>query len=136
MKGIRFTKVIAVWKSWYKPIYMLVFLRYFSLNVYHLSDSIYIWNCCNQAQFFKQNKKIMKCLAIKIVCMKFFATPNSKNVIVTLRIVATERSELTFLLIFYIHDSTYSQNFQFMTLNAFKQLWMKWKSKSCACSFH
>ena len=64
----------------------------------------------------------MKCLAIKIVCMKFFATPNSKNVIVTLRIVATERSELTFLLIFYIHDSTYSQNFQFMTLNAFKQL--------------
>ena len=35
--------------------------------------------------------------------MKFFTTSNSKNVIATLGIVTTERSELTFLLILYFH---------------------------------
>ena len=30
------------------------FSQYFWLNVYHLNDSIYICNCCNQALFFKQ----------------------------------------------------------------------------------
>ena len=36
--------------------------------------------------------------------MKFFTTPNSKNIIATLRIVAIEKSVLTFLLILYFHD--------------------------------
>ena len=36
--------------------------------------------------------------------MKFFTTPNSKNIIATLRIVTIEKSELTFLLILYFHD--------------------------------
>ena len=36
----------------------------------------------------------------------FFTTPNSRNVIATLRIVTIERSELTFLLIIYFHGQT------------------------------
>ena len=36
--------------------------------------------------------------------MKFFTTPNSKNLIATLRIVTLEKHELTFLLILYFHD--------------------------------
>ena len=36
--------------------------------------------------------------------MKFFTTPNSKNIIATLRIVTIEKSELTFLLILYFHS--------------------------------
>ena len=39
-------------------IHMLVFSQYFALNVHHLNDSIYIWNCCDQAQFL--NKKTNK----------------------------------------------------------------------------
>ena len=35
--------------------------------------------------------------------MNFFTTPSSKNIIATLRIVTTEISELTFLLILYFH---------------------------------
>ena len=35
--------------------------------------------------------------------MEFFTTPNSKNIIATLRIVTIEKSELTFLLISYFH---------------------------------
>ena len=35
-----------------------------------------------------------------------FVTPNSKNIIATLRIVTTEKSELAFLLILYFHDIT------------------------------
>ena len=35
--------------------------------------------------------------------MKFFTTPNSKNIIATLRIVTIEKSELAFLLILYFH---------------------------------
>ena len=35
--------------------------------------------------------------------MKFFTTPNSKNIIVTLRIVTIEKSVLAFLLILYFH---------------------------------
>ena len=38
--------------------------------------------------------------------MKFFTTPNSKNVIATLRIVTIEKAELTFLLILYFHRQT------------------------------
>ena len=34
--------------------------------------------------------------------MKFFRTPNSKNIIATLRIVTIAKSELAFLLIFYL----------------------------------
>ena len=36
--------------------------------------------------------------------MEFFTTPNSKNLIATLRIVTIEKSELTFILILYFHD--------------------------------
>ena len=36
--------------------------------------------------------------------MKLFTTPNSKNVIANLRIVTTEKSEFTFLLILYFYD--------------------------------
>ena len=38
--------------------------------------------------------------------MKSFTTPNPKNVITTLRIVTAEKSEMTFLLILYLHGST------------------------------
>ena len=38
--------------------------------------------------------------------MEFFTTPNSKNIIATLRIVTIEKSELTFLLILYFHEIT------------------------------
>ena len=79
----------------------------FSLNGHHLNKSICIWYCCNQAQFL--NKKIiMKCLAIKIFCIKFFFTiPNSKNIIGTLRIVTIEKPKLTFLLILYPYYISY-----------------------------
>ena len=50
MKGIKFANVVAVWKWSCKPIYMLVFPQYFALNVHHINNSIYIWNCCNQAK--------------------------------------------------------------------------------------
>ena len=36
--------------------------------------------------------------------MEFFTTPNSKNIIATLRIVAIEKSESTFFLILYFHE--------------------------------
>ena len=55
---------------------MLVFSQYFSLNVHHLNDSIYIWNCCNQAQFLKK-KIIMKCLSIKF--FEFFKKYNCSS---------------------------------------------------------
>ena len=38
--------------------------------------------------------------------MNFFTTPNSKNVIATLRIVTIEKSELTFLLVLYFYGFT------------------------------
>ena len=78
--------------------YLHIAISYcFWLHVHDLSDSNYIWNCCNQAQFL--NKTIvMKCLAIKL-----FTTRNSKNIIATLPIVALEKSELTFLLILNFH---------------------------------
>ena len=39
--------------------------------------------------------------------MEFFTTPNSKNIIATLRIVAIEKSQLAFLLILYFHAESY-----------------------------
>ena len=33
MKAIRLSNVIAVWKWWFKPIHMLIFSQYFSLNL-------------------------------------------------------------------------------------------------------
>ena len=102
MIRIRFANVIAVWKWWYKPIYMLVFLQYFSSNVHHLNDSIFLWNCCNQKQL--SNKKVNNEVSSPLnFCMKFFTTSNSKNKIATLRIVTIEKSELTLLLILHIH---------------------------------
>ena len=38
--------------------------------------------------------------------MNFFTTPNSKNIIATLRIVTIDKSELTFLLVLYFHVLT------------------------------
>ena len=45
--------------------------------------------------------------------MKFFTTPNSKNIIATVHIVTTKNFELTFLLMLYSHDytSVFMQNF-------------------------
>ena len=37
--------------------------------------------------------------------MKPFATPNSKNIIATLRIATIEKFELTFLVTLYFHGS-------------------------------
>ena len=42
--------------------------------------------------------------------MKFFATPNSKNIIATLCIVTLEKSELAFILILYSHDMINNNN--------------------------
>ena len=39
--------------------------------------------------------------------MNFFTTPNSKNIIATLRIVTIEKSELTFLPILYFLATTF-----------------------------
>ena len=39
--------------------------------------------------------------------MKFFTTPNSKNIIATLRIVTIKKSKLAFLLILYFHAFSY-----------------------------
>ena len=46
------------------------FLQCFSLNVHYLSDSNYLWNCCNQGQLLNK-KVIMKCLAIKFFAWNF-----------------------------------------------------------------
>ena len=48
--------------------------------------------------------------------MKFFATPNSKNIIVTLRIVAIEKSGLTFLLMLYFHGNPFFLNKNYLTV--------------------
>ena len=41
----------------------------------------------------------------KDICVKFFTTPNSKNIFATLGIVTIEKSELTFLLMLYFHNN-------------------------------
>ena len=57
--------------------FMLISWQYFSLNVYHLNNSIDKWNCSNQAQFL--NREIfMKCLVIKIFAWKFLQLPIQK----------------------------------------------------------
>ena len=67
--------------------------------MFHLSDSIDIKDCCNQAQCL--NKEIItKCLAIKIFARDFLQLPIKKNIIATLCIVAMEKPELTFPLIY------------------------------------
>ena len=40
--------------------------------------------------------------------MKFFTTPNLKNIIATLRIVTIEKFELAFLVLLYFHGQTQS----------------------------
>ena len=94
MKRIRFANVTTVWNWSYKPIYMLVFKKDLSCNMFHFNDSINTWNSC--AQFLKK-EIIMKCLAINIFAWNFLTNANSKNIIAILRIVTTEKSELTFL---------------------------------------
>ena len=48
--------------------------------------------------------------------MKFFATPNSKNIIVTLRIVTIEKSGLTFLLMLHFHGNLFFLNKNYFTV--------------------
>ena len=48
--------------------------------------------------------------------MKFFATPNSKNIIVTLRIVTIEKSGLTFLLMLYFYGNLFFFNKNYLTV--------------------
>ena len=57
---------------------------------------------------FKQ-KIIMKYLASNIFARVFFTTPNSKNIIATLRIVIIEKSELVFFLILHFHALLYDK---------------------------
>ena len=71
----------------------MVIQVHFSLNVHHLNDSIYIWNCYNQTQFLKQ-KNNHEVFCDWNFCMKLFASPSSKNIIVSLPIVIIEISEL------------------------------------------
>ena len=59
-----------------------------------------------------KQKIIMKCLAI----MRFFTTRNSKNVVATLRIVTTGRSESTFLLILYFHAQIFGPKYETLSL--------------------
>ena len=58
-------------------------------------------------------------------CMKFFTTPNSKDIIATLRKVTIEKSKLTFLLILYFHvyticDEFFTAHWHFSKLYFFK----------------
>ena len=103
MKRIRFANVTTVWNWSYKPIYMFVFKKDLSCNMFHFNDSINTWNSC--AQFLKK-EIIMKCLAINIFAWNFLTNANSKNIIAILRIVTTEKSELTFLNSVQIHHET------------------------------
>ena len=98
----------GVWKWWYNPIYMLVFLQYFSSNLLHLSDSIFIWNCCNQAQFINK-KQLWSVLLLKFLLEMFYNSQFKKNkiiIIATLGIVTIDKHELTFL-IFCFHEMQY-----------------------------
>ena len=47
-------------------------------------------------------------------CIKFFTTPNSKNIIATLRTVAVEKFELTFLIILYFHGRSGIKSFVYI----------------------
>ena len=60
------------------PHFHVVFLQYFSSNVYYLNDSIYLWNCCNQGQLLnkKGNHEVSSHYN---VCMKRFTTPKKYN---------------------------------------------------------
>ena len=51
--------------------------------------------------------------------MKFFTTPNSKNITATLRIVTIEKSELTFLLLLYFYDFQNKSAHNLETLEGF-----------------
>ena len=98
----------GVWKWWYNPIYMLVFLQYFSSNLLHLSDSIFIWNCCNQAQFINK-KQLWSVLLLKFLLEMFYNSQFKKKkiiIIATLGIVTIVKHELTFL-IFCFHEMQY-----------------------------
>ena len=54
--------------------------------------------------------------------MKFFTTPNSKNIIAILRIVTIEKSELTFFLTLYFHDlMNIIKNLEFRKANMFQK---------------
>ena len=96
-EGYNVCEFIAVWKWLCKPIHMLVFSQYFPVNVHYLNDSIYTWNCCNQAQL--KEIIIIKCLLIKLLEWNFFKNPNSKDIIATLSIATIEKTELTFFVI-------------------------------------
>ena len=68
-KRRRLTNNRAVWNWWWTYLYVGFFL----LNMHHLNDSIYNWNCYNQAQFFKQRNNHELSHDWNF-CMEFFAT--------------------------------------------------------------
>ena len=54
--------------------------------------------------------------------MKFFTTPNSKNIIAILRIVTIEKSELTFFQTLHFHDlMNIIKNLEFRKANMFQK---------------
>ena len=77
--------------------FTIYFIKRASLKRFYLFMKLF------QLRTIFNQKTIMKCLRVKI----FARTPNSKNIIETLRIVTTEICKLTFLLILYFHDSLY-----------------------------
>ena len=81
--------------------FTIYFIKRASLKRFYLYMKLF------QLRTILNQKTIMKCLRVKT----FARTPNSKNIIETLRIVTIEICKLTFLLILYFHDSLYFSMF-------------------------
>ena len=81
--------------------FTIYFIKRASLKRFYLYMKLF------QLRTTLNQKTIMKCLRVKT----FARTPNSKNIIETLRIVTIEICKLTFLLILYFHDSLYFSMF-------------------------
>ena len=77
--------------------FTIYFIKRASLKRFYLYMKLF------QLRTILNQKTIMKCLRVKT----FARTPNSKNIIETLRIVTIEICKLTFLLILCFHDSLY-----------------------------
>ena len=77
-EGNQFCECYSCLKMVILPHFHVVFLQYFSSNVYYLNNSIYLWNCCNQGQL--SNKKGNHEVSSHYnVCMKRFTTPKKYN---------------------------------------------------------
>ena len=81
--------------------FTIYFIKRASLKRFYLYMKLF------QLRTTLNQKTIMKCLRVKT----FARTPNSKNIIETLRIVTIEICKLTVLLILYFHDSLYFSMF-------------------------